>query len=381
MTSTALKIYSCVDFEIEQPRLLAALTSANSIADKRAAGQPILGDVLITIRGKVITAQSTDMHRSLTEELPGTVHREGSVAVSASYLRNIVATLPAKPLRITGMDNYWLGLKVGRSEFKLMGHQPSDFPDLPASDKAIFRSVPAAVLRELIDKVEFSVSTDEARVNLNGALFELDGKRGTMVSTDGHRLTKYSADLALPAIPKGVSIPRRGLLDMRKMLERCGDSAELAIDGQHVFLRSSGGITLSIKLNNVVFPPYEQVIPREHKRLVTVDRAELIATLHRALVMAPEKTATVRVDLRPGPAATMALTADNPDLGVCNEEIEVTMTGEALTAGFNARYLLDVIEAMATKQVALRFQGELDPCVVVPVDGPDYLGVVMPMRI
>jgi DNA polymerase-3 subunit beta len=297
------------------------------------------------------------MMRSLAEDLPGTVHKPGAVAVSASYLRNIVATLPNKPLRLTGMDNHWLGLKVGRSEFKLMGHQPADFPDLPAAGKAIFRSVPAAVLRELIDKVEFSVSMDEARVNLNGALFELNGKRATMVSTDGHRLTKYSADLALPELTKGVIIPRRGLLDMRKMLERCGDTAELAIDGQHVFLRSAGGITLSIKLNNVVFPPYEQVIPRDHKRLVTADRAELISTLHRALVMAPEKTATVRVALTPGQPALMQLTADNPELGVCNEEVEVTMTGEPLTAGFNARYLLDVMEAMSTKLVLLRFQG------------------------
>jgi DNA polymerase-3 subunit beta len=381
MTSKAMSHHSCLDFEIEQPRLAAALASASSIADKRAAGQPILADVLISVRGGVITAQSTDMHRSLTEELPGTVHKPGSVAVSASYLRNIVATLPAKTLRITGMDNFWLGIKVGRSEFKIMGHQPSDFPDLPASDKATFRPAPAAVLRDLIDKVEFSVSTDEARVNLNGALFELDGKRGTMVSTDGHRLTKYTADLALPKLEKGVIIPRRGLLDMRKMLERCGDSAELAIDGQHIFLRSAGGLTLSIKLNNVVFPPYEQVIPREHKRLVTVDRADLISTLHRALVMAPEKTATVRVALTPGQPALMQLTADNPDLGVCNEDVEIGMTGEPLTAGFNARYLLDVIESMSTKQVHIRFQGELDPCVVVPVDGPDYLGVVMPMRI
>lgn len=382
MSSKALSLSSGIDFEIDQPRFLAAISSASSIADKRSA-QVSVRDVLLTVSAAGITAQSTDMQRSLSETLSGTAHKHGAVSVPASYLASVVGTLPAKPLRVQGLDNHWVRIAVGRSEFKLMGHRADEFPDLPVADKATFTAAPAAVLRDLIDKVKFSISTDEARVNLNGALFELNGKRGTMVSTDGHRLTKYSADLALPALSKGVIIPRRGLFDMRKLLDRCGDTVEVAIDTQHIFLRS-GGIVLSIKLNNVVFPPYEQVIPQDHLRSVVAERAELAQTLHRALVMAPEKTATVRVDLAPGKKggpAVMTLTADNPDLGRCNEEIEVTMTGEPLAAGFNARYLLDVIEAMATKQVQLRFRGELDPCVVSPVDGPDYLGVVMPMRI
>ncbi|HEY8379804.1 MAG TPA: hypothetical protein VIK91_25110, partial [Nannocystis sp.] len=95
-------------------------------------------------------------------------------------------------------------------------------------------------------------------------------------------------------------------------------------------------------------------------------------------VMAPEKTATVRVQLDKG---TLQLTADNPDLGVAHQEIEIDFQGEPLVAGFNARYLIEILEAIDTKQVHLDFQGELDPCVVRPVEGPDLLGVVMPMRI
>ncbi|MCA9713481.1 MAG: DNA polymerase III subunit beta, partial [Myxococcales bacterium] len=97
-----------------------------------------------------------------------------------------------------------------------------------------------------------------------------------------------------------------------------------------------------------------------------------------AEVMAPEKTSTVRVKLD---GSSLELTADNPDLGVAHQEIEVNYDGDPLVAGFNARYLIEVLEAMDTNQVYLEFQGELDPCVLRPVDGPAYLGVVMPMRI
>ena len=140
----------------------------------------------------------------------------------------------------------------------------------------------------------------------------------------------------------------------------------------------AGGLTLSIKLNNVTFPPYKQVVPTAHQRRVKADRQTLLGALRQAEVMAPEKTATVRLQLGPG---KLELTADNPDLGVAHQEIEVEYAGDELVAGFNARYLIDVLEAMATESVNLEFQGELDPCVLRPVDGPDYLGVVMPMRI
>jgi DNA polymerase-3 subunit beta len=151
----------------------------------------------------------------------------------------------------------------------------------------------------------------------------------------------------------------------------------LAVDGQHIFIQAAE-LVLSVKLNNVVFPPYEKVIPSDHKRRVTAVREELIDALKRAEVMAPEKTATVRVQLDKG---FLQLTADNPDLGVAHQELEIDFSGDPLVAGFNARYLIEILEVIDTKQVHLDFQGELDPCVVRPVGGADLLGVVMPMRI
>jgi DNA polymerase-3 subunit beta len=198
-----------------------------------------------------------------------------------------------------------------------------------------------------------------------------------MVSTDGHRLTKLSLPLTGPQLERGIIIPRKGMLEIKRVLDRVSGEVGLAVDGQHLYLQAEE-LLLSVKLNNVVFPPYEQVIPREFRRRVTALRDEMIDVLKRAEVMAPEKTATVRLELDKG---SLKLTADNPDLGVAHQEIEIEYQGEPLVAGFNARYLIEVLEAMDTKQVHLDFQGELDPCVLRPVDGPDYLGVVMPMRI
>ena len=368
-----------MEFEIDQSRFLAALGLAQTVADKRSNTQPILANVLLrATKDNKLVCSATDMMISVTETIPVEVKTPGALTLGVRYLHNVVRTLPAKPLRIKGLENHWAQVIVGRSEFKLMGQAPADFPELPDPTKGVkFTRVPSHILADLIQKTQFSVSTDEARVNLNGVLFESNGELGTMVSTDGHRLTKLSLPLAGPKLERGIIIPRKGMLEIKRVLDRLSGEVGIAVDGQHLFVQADE-LTLSVKLNNVVFPPYEQVIPREHKRRVTALRDELIDALRRAEVMAPEKTATVRVQLAPG---SLQLTADNPDLGVAHQEIEIEYQGEPLVAGFNARYLIEVLEVMDTKQVYMDFQGELDPCVLRPVDGPDYLGVVMPMRI
>jgi DNA polymerase-3 subunit beta len=370
-----------MEFHVPQTEFSAALALANAVADRRVTGQPILGNVLITARkDNNVEIAATDMTISIAEVVVAEVVKVGALTIGARYLHDVVKTLPkGKPLNVKAMENHWARLSIGRSEFKLMGQAPADFPALPSPKKSIkVAMVPVDALAELVDKTVFSVSTDEARVNLNGVLFESNGELGTMVSTDGHRLTKLSLPLAGPKLERGIIIPRKGMLEIKRILDRLGGGqVGVTVDGQHIFLQTDT-MTLSVKLNNVVFPPYEQVIPKKYDRRVTADRAELVDMLTRAEVMAPEKTATVRVQLAAG---SMQVTADNPDLGVAHQEIEVEYQGDPLVAGFNARYMLDILGGCESQRVTLDFQGELDPCVIRPVEGSDYLGVVMPMRI
>jgi DNA polymerase-3 subunit beta len=315
-----------MELEIDQARLLSALSLAQTVADKRST-MPVLANVLLraTSDGHLVCA-ATDMMIALTESVAATVKSTGSVTVGVRHLHGVVRT---------------------------------------------------HLLSDLLVKTQFSVSTDEARVNLNGVLFECDGATATTVSTDGHRLTRYTCRFPGPKLDKGIIIPRKGMLEIRRLLDRVQGDVSLGIGEQHLFVKAEE-LAMSVKLNSVQFPPYKAVIPTNHQRRVVVTREELLSALRRAEVMAPEKTATVRLQLAKG---KLELTADNPDLGVAHQELPVDYDGEALVAGFNARYLIEILEVIDGPEVALEFQGELDPCVIKPVDGPDLLGVVMPMRI
>lgn len=374
-----------MEFEIDQSKFSHALAQAQTVADKRSNNMPILANVLLrATKDNKLVCSATDMMISVTETIPVEVKTPGALTLGVRYLHNVVRTLPSKPLRIRGLENHWAQLSVGRSEFKLMGQAPGDFPELPDTKGVKFTRLPGHIVADLIQKTQFSVSTDEARVNLNGVLFESSGELGTMVSTDGHRLTKLSLPLTGPKLERGIIIPRKGMLEIKRVLDRVlarrsetPAEVDLAVSNGFLFLQTADTL-LTVRLSNVVFPPYEQVVPKKYDRRVAVDRLELLSVLKRAEVMAPEKTATVRLEVGPG---LIKFTADNPDLGVATQEIEVEYDGDALTAGFNANYLIEVLDAIETTKVHLDFQGALDPCVLRPVDGPDYLGVVMPMRI
>lgn len=373
-----------MEFEIDQARFLSALSLAQTVADKRST-MPVLANVLLRASGEdSVVCSATDMMISLTETIPAEVKKSGSLTVGVRHLHGVVKTLPSGDLGFKGLENHWAQITARKSEFKLMGMPEGDFPELPdpktsgKGKKAVeFATITGHILSDLINKTEFSVSTDEARVNLNGVLLESDGTTATMVSTDGHRLTKYSRPMEGLTLDKGIIIPRKGMVEIRRVLDRIPGEVEVGVGDQHLFLRA-GALLLSVKLNNVKFPPYQQVIPAGHKREVTVGRAELVGALRRAEVMAPEKTATVRLRLSEG---TLELTADNPDLGVAHQELSVELEGEPLEAGFNARYLMHALEVMDGDEVKLQFQKELDPCVIKPADETDFLGVVMPMRI
>lgn len=374
-----------LDVTIEQSRLAAAIKTAIGVAGKVVANQPATSGVLLRAKKDGLQVTCTDMMLTSSEVLPAAIDTEiaatGAVLVPARHLMQVVNALPTGSVRLRSLENNWLQINAKRSEFKLMGTAATDFPDLQVPPEKGWATVAAPGMLGLIKATLASISTDEARVNLNGLLLERTAKRATAVSTDGHRLTKLVVDLPGPAWEKSIILPRAGVKALQAMLEgaKAGD-VELATERGHLFARVAGR-TLSMKLNDVVFPPYEQVIPKTHRRRAVVDRTEFTLMLQRAVTLAPEKTSSVRVTFA-AKKAELQIQADNPDLGVVNDAIDMVYEGDGdLVAGFNAVYILDALAVIMTPKLSLEMQGELDPMAIKPVDGPEFVAVVMPMRI
>ena len=365
-----------MEFKIEKNAFLTGLALAQGVADRKST-MPILANVLLRTDGKNLFLAATDLNVTVTAEIPATVTKEGGLTLGAKHLHDIVRSLPGEQLTIRRTDNQYAEIKAGKVEYRMVGMADRDFPKLPNHREVNFSKVDAATLSDLINKTFFSISGDETRYHLNGVLFECDGKRGRMVSTDGHRLSKIERDLAGgPALKQGVIIPRKGLGEIRRALEGATE-VEVGFQQNHVFVRS-GRAAVSVKLIEAQFPPYDQVIPREHEKVVKLPRATLLEAFKRVSIMSSDKTWGIKLGLETG---LLKISSDNPDLGEGREEIDVEYKGSTLSIGFNARYFIEVLSEMDQPNVQLELGGELDPAVVRPEGGGDYLGVIMPMRI
>jgi DNA polymerase-3 subunit beta len=262
-----------------------------------------------------------------------------------------------------------------------------DFPGLPQPGDATFAEVDADVIATLISLTQYSMSSDDTRPHLAGALFQGDGKVVRMVTTDGHRLSKaeraHGSDASLDF---SMLVPNKGIQELKRLIEDSkggkGDDGKVTIGiatkGGNAFFRRDG-IQLSVKLADEAFPPYSKVIPQSQNREVVIARAPLVDALRRIALVASDKSGGVRLHIEAG---TMRLTSENPDVGEGSEEVDVDYAGDPLVIGFNARYVLDVLSALTSDEVVFRLSGELDPGVIQPVSDMDgFVGVIMPMRI
>src|SRR5688572_10648611 len=201
-----------MEFRIQKSEFLRGLRLAQGIADRKST-MPILANVLLRTDGKSkLVLAATDLNVSVSAELAVKVEKEGGLTVGAKPLHEIISNLPGEDIVFKRAENNWANIKAARVEYKLVGMPDREFPKIPDHREVKYAKVDAAALREMIDKTLFSVSSDETRFHLNGVLFESDGQKGRMVSTDGHRLSKVERTLTGgPQLSAGIIIPKKGL--------------------------------------------------------------------------------------------------------------------------------------------------------------------------
>jgi DNA polymerase III subunit beta len=365
-----------MDFRIAKLEFLRGLRLAQNIADRKST-MPMLANVLLRTIGKTkLLIGATDLNVSVTAELKSNNTAEGGLTVNAKSLHDIVSSAPGDEITLRRADNNWAELKSGKVAFRVVGMPDRDFPKVPDARESQFSEVDAGTVREMIDRTLFSVCNDETRFHLNGVLFESTGETARMVSTDGHRLSKVERTLAGgPALTSGVIIPKKGLLELKRVLEGASN-VKLAVRTPYLFVVNDD-VTLAVKLIDAQFPPYEMVIPKGHSKTLVIDRPRLIDALKRAQLMSSD-TRGVKFSVE---NSNLTITSDNPDLGEVREELDAEYDGSPVSIGFNPKYVIELLAQMASDQVGLHLGGELDPGLFKPLTGDDYLGVVMPMRI
>lgn len=372
-----------MDLRIDKADFIQGLYLAQGVVEKRNT-LPVLANVLIEASGSDILLTATDLEVGIRRSCRGKVTNPGATTLNARKLYEIVRELPADEVAVRGGEDGWIELTGGRSRYRMLSIDPKEFPSIPASTPVakkagVVVALASGALAEMIERTLFAVSTDETRLSLGGVFIESVAKNQVrMVATDGHRLSMVDRDVPGFELSPGVILPRKGLVEAKRLLEGEDSEVRFAIAGNLARVEREG-VELFMRLIEGEFPDYRQVIPKESRRLVRVDSEALLGALRRVSILSSERSRGVKLHLVPG---TLEVVTANPDIGEAMEEIEADYDGEEFAIGFNARYLLDVLSvAGVTGSVEIGLTDEVSPGLIRLQEDEHYTYVVMPMRL
>jgi DNA polymerase III subunit beta len=368
-----------MEFQIAAEELAKALHRAQGIAERKTT-IPILANVLIQAKKGGISITAFDLDIGLVSEHPAEVVKEGALTLSARHLFDLVRAMPESKVSLKRSGNNAVEIACGSAHFKLLGMPADEYPALPKEEKSALVKADGKALLEMIQKTSFAISTDETRYILNGLFFEAtEGGMVRTVATDGHRLcvaeSKMEGDFKLK---RGVTLPRKGLLELRRLIEEAPDAECFLGFGDTSAVFKKSGLSMIMRLLDGQFPDYQEVIPKGSDRSLKLSRAGLLDTLKRISLLAEEKSHAVRLELTEN---QLRISSQNPDLGEAREDLAVPYVGPKVEVGFNARYLIDVLSAIAGDEVLFEIADEQSPGVMRPVGDANYTAVIMPMRI
>ncbi len=361
-----------------QDQVLSALQSVSGIVERRHT-LPILANVLIRRTGNEVELTTSDLEIQVRTkvEFDGDASAFSST-VGARKLIDILRSMPADQVISLTLAQNKLTLQGGKSRFTLQTLPAQDFPLVQeAADFGPAFSVPQKTLKGLMDLVHFAMAVHDIRYYLNGILFVAEGRQLTLVATDGHRLAMAQATLEVEVPKQEVILPRKTVLELQRLLKEDDSSIEMRFAGNQAKF-SFGQMEFVTKLVEGKFPDYQRVIPKNHKNMVTLGRAGLLASLNRASILTSEKFKGVRLNFETG---LLRIAANNAEQEEAVEEIEIDYAGDAIEIGFNVNYLIDVLNNLDVEMMRLELADSNSSVLFTMPDSDNFKYVVMPMRI
>jgi DNA polymerase-3 subunit beta len=362
---------------ISKDEIQEKLSNIQNIVEKRNT-MPILSHFLLDAGKKGTHIVATDLQIAIKEPLAATVQSEGKLCIPARKLFEIVREAEGD-ITIESEDETWIKVSFGKSRFRLACLASAEFPAWPGVESAEEISFSRDALSDMIEKTMYAAGETDTRYTLNGLLFHIKAGEGhvTVVGTDGHRLALLRLGMeATISDEKKVIVPRKAAAELRRFFG--GSEKVSAILGKNHILFRIGDVQFLVRLIEGSYPNYEQVVPSSNEKKVLVSREGFLRTLRRVSIMSRERSNAVRVDIAGG---SLAVSSSNPDVGEARDEIGVEYQGEDISAGFNARYLMDALGAMTAEKVIFALQDPLSPTLLTEEGKEDYRCVVMPMRI
>ena len=363
---------------IERATLLKSLGHVQSVVERRNT-IPILSNVLIEARDDgSLRLMATDLDLQVDESVSAQVTQAGATTVSAHTFFDIVRKLPeGSQVELSAAEGK-MQVVAGRARFNLSTLPRDDFPVIAEGELPTRFELPAATLRQIIDKTRFAISSEETRYYLMGIFLHVADDKLKAAATDGHRLARVTVDK-----PEGadgmpdIIIPKKCVVELRKLLDEVEGTAQVSLSPTKVRF-VLGHAVLTSKLIDGTFPDYNRVIPTGNDKLLKLDPKSFMAGVDRVATIASEKTRAVKMAVD---RDKVTLSVTSPENGLAVEEIAADYAADNIEIGFNARYLMDILAQIEGDSVEVHLADAAAPTLLRENDKSNALYVLMPMRV
>src|SRR6478672_5341523 len=359
---------------LKQLQHISGVINANTVL-------PILEDFLFEVEKNKLTVVATDLETVMRIQMDIEAKETGKVCIPAKILMDSLKNIPDQPLTFTIDKNFGIEITSDNGKYKVMGENPDNFPKEPAADDTTTFTMAASALVTAINKTIFATSNDDLRPAMTGVFFELDKKGLQCVATDAHRLVRYKrTDVKCPKADSFI-VPRKPLNLVKAALPDNEDEITISYNSNHLFVKH-GTTQMSCRLIDARFPDYKVVIPADNPYKMIVTKSDFQSALRRVNVFSNKSTNQVVLNIN---GSELQLAAQDVDFSFeGNERMKCQYDGEDLAIAFNARFLIEMLNAADSEEVRLELSIPTKAGIIKPVEQDDeeeLLMLVMPLML
>lgn len=368
-------------FIVSSSYLLKQVSAINGVITTNPV-VPILENFLFEIKSGTLTITASDLQTSMITEIEVEAKEDGSIAIPARILMETLRNLPEQPVTFSiDSDTYSIEINSDNGRYKLSGENATDFPKIPTVSDGYSVNIASDVLSQAINNTIFATSNDELRPAMTGVYVNLSETNTTFVATDSHRLIRYRRVDVAADQGHTMIIPRKALTLLKTTLPSENTNVNMEFNASNAFFNFNN-IKMICRLIDERFPDYENVIPVDNNNTIGINKEELLSSLRRIAIYANKTTHQVRLKVT---GSELMISAEDLDFSnEANERLSCEHDGEDIEIGFNAKFLIEMLNNLDTDELSLKLSAPNRAGIILPKekdDNEDILMLVMPVML
>ncbi len=309
---------------------------------------PILDNILFEIKEQVLTISCSDLESTITSKINIDAKSEGSIAIPAKILIDILKTFPDHPLTFSIDGNMSIEIASDYGKYKLSGFNGEEFPKSPIIESPSTVNISGFILQRAIEKTIFASGNDDLRPVMSGVFIQLSKNDVTFVATDAHKLVRYRKSKVSSSSESSFIVPKKPMNLLKGLLSNFEDDVIINYNESNATFRF-GDTILTCRLIDGKYPNYEAVIPNENPNILTIDRNIFLQSIKRVSIFANKTTHQVRLKIN---GSELNISAEDIDFSnEATERLTCSYKGDSIEIGFNSRFLIEMLNNMDTENV------------------------------